>query len=83
MRFRIIIHHFRSWEQLDFHAMAVFAAVDYAWLAAIYREEKKERAGRLELSEHLRRDTFTTIREGMKTRLKAHEELDRLHRAAE
>lgn len=67
MRFRIILHHFRSWEQLRFHAMGVFAAVDYAWLLAIYREGQRARLGRLELRAHLRRDTFTSLCETIKT----------------
>lgn len=81
MRFRIIFHHFRSWEQLHFHAMAVIAAVDYAYLLAIYREEEKERHGRLELQQYLRRDTLTSMRKEIKARLKAHEELEKLHQA--
>lgn len=77
MRFRIILHHFRSWEQLHFHAMGVFAAVDYAWLIANYRKEEKDRAGRVELGQHLHPDAFTTIRKRFETSLKAHDELQK------
>ena len=83
MCFRIIYHHFRSWEQFRFYAVGVFAAVDYAWLWANYREWKRELAGRLELRQHLRREAFTTIRKSAETSLRAQEELEKQQGANE
>lgn len=49
--------------------MAVLAVADCGWLLANYREEQKERQGKLELLEHLRRDTFKSMEEEIKTTL--------------
>lgn len=53
MRFRIIFHHSQSWKQMHFHAMRVFAAVDFAWLQTGMQENKRKQQGRLELKETL------------------------------
>lgn len=84
MSFRNIFRRYaQSWQHhRQSHIMTMLAVVDYHELVASYHAEKKERAGHLELKEHLRRDAWTSVYQGEESRLKAHEELEALLRAS-